>query len=55
MAKLGIVVEEADETVEWLEFLRDAKIAHNPELLDEAKELCAIFTAALRTAREGRR
>ena len=55
IAKLGIVVEEADETVEWLEFLRDGNIASDPELLAEAKELCAIFTAALRTAREGRK
>lgn len=54
IAKLGIVVEEADETVEWLEFLRDGKIANNPALLAEAKELCAIFTAALSTARRNR-
>ena len=51
IAKLGIVVEEADETVGWLEFLRDTGIAHDPVLLIEAKELCAIFTAALKTAR----
>ena len=55
IAKLGTVVEEADETVGWLEFLRDGKIAHEPAVLAEAKELCAIFTAALQTARRNRR
>ena len=54
IAKLGTVVEEADETVGWLEFLRDGKIASNPALLAEAGELCAIFTKALTTARRNR-
>jgi four helix bundle protein len=54
IAKLGTVVEEADETVGWLEFLRDGKIADDSALLAEAKELCAIFTAALKTARRNR-
>lgn len=51
IAKLGTVVEEADESVEWLEVLRDSKIADDPRLLAEAKELLAIFAAALKTAR----
>jgi four helix bundle protein len=55
IAKLGTVVEEADETVGWLEFLRDGRIAHDPAVLAEAKELCAIFTTALHTARRNRR
>ena len=55
IAKLGSVVEEADESVVWLEFMRDGGIASNPELLAEAKELCAIFTAALQTARTNHR
>lgn len=54
IAKLGIVVEEADETVYWLEFLRDGRIATDAALLTEARELCAIFTAALGTARTRR-
>ena len=54
IAKLGIVVEEADETVGWLEFFRDGKIANDSELLAEANELCAIFAAALKTARRNR-
>jgi four helix bundle protein len=52
-AKLGIVAEEADETVYWLELLRDAKLlteAKLSELLKEANELTAIFTAGRRSS-----
>lgn len=55
IAKLGIVVEEADESLEWLEVFRDADIAHDPKLLAEARELLAIFTASLDTARRNNR
>jgi four helix bundle protein len=51
IAKLGTVVEEADETVGWLEYMKNSGISSDPDLLREAKELCAIFTASLRTAR----
>lgn len=51
IAKLGNVVEEADESVEWLEVMRESRIAHDPRLLAEARELLAIFTASLSTAR----
>jgi four helix bundle protein len=54
IAKLGVVVEEADEALNWLEFFRDGKIATNQILLTEANELCAIFNAALQTARRNR-
>src|SRR5947207_1898639 len=30
IAKLGNVVEEADESVEWLEMMRESSIAHDP-------------------------
>lgn len=53
-AKIGIVLEEADETVFWLECLIEAGIV-KPELLSdlltEANELVAIFAASCRTAR----
>jgi len=52
-AKLGIVAEEADETVYWLELLRDAKLVPEgkaSELLKEANELTAIFTAGRRSS-----
>jgi four helix bundle protein len=52
-AKLGIVAEEADESVYWLEMLRDAKLIPEgklSELLKEANELTAIFTAGRRSS-----
>jgi len=48
--KLGVVVEEADESVYWLEYMQDGRIASAPTLLSEARELCAIFTTAYGTA-----
>jgi len=52
-AKLGIVAEEADETVYWLELLREGKLVSEKELSDvlrEANELTAIFTAGRRSS-----
>jgi four helix bundle protein len=52
-AKLGIVAEEADKTVYWLELLRDAKLIPEgklSDLLKEANELTAIFTAGRRSS-----
>jgi four helix bundle protein len=58
IAKIGIVVEEADETVFWLELLVESGMV--PEQLiapihKEANELLAIFAASQRTARQGER
>jgi len=52
-AKIGIVVEEADETVFWLECLVEAEIVKEEllkDLITEANELVAIFAASYRTA-----
>jgi len=54
IAKLGVVVEEADETVFWLELLADSGIIKPSKLaglMTEAKALVAIFVASRRTAR----
>jgi len=56
ISKMGIVVEEADETVSWLELLGETGIVrpertHN--LLNEANELVAIIGASLRTSKRG--
>jgi four helix bundle protein len=54
IAKMGIVVEEADETVFWIECLVEAEIVKAElltDLLSEANELLAIFAASQRTAR----
>jgi four helix bundle protein len=54
VAKIGVVSEEADETVLWLELLIEAGIVPERQvapLLQEAHELSAIFTASYNTAR----
>ena len=54
VAKLGVVVEEADETVYWLELLQETGILAITDmngLYDEAKELLAIFAASQQTVR----
>ena len=52
--KLAIAEKEASETVYWLELMLEAGIGANQEairLMQEAKELLAIFTAAGRTSK----
>jgi four helix bundle protein len=57
VSKLGVVLEEADETLFWLELLVESG-AVRPEkaapLLREANELVSIFVASLRTAKNVR-
>lgn len=55
IAKIGVVVEEADETVLWLELITESGIAaaeKTAALLKEANELTAIFAASQRTAKQ---
>ncbi|OFY82662.1 MAG: hypothetical protein A3F72_02275 [Bacteroidetes bacterium RIFCSPLOWO2_12_FULL_35_15] len=51
--KLKIVDEEADETLFWLEFIKDLEIeCDNKELeylMKESDELVAIFSSSIRT------
>ena len=57
IAKVGVVVEESDETVLWLELLVDTQIVsvhRMTKLLAEANELLAIFAASQYTARNRR-
>ena len=57
-SKIGIVAEEADEAVHWLEFVLAsdlAKLQRVGPLLREAKELRAIFAASAATSRRNRR
>jgi four helix bundle protein len=54
ISKMSVVVEEADETVFWLELLVDTKVVPKDKLsllLNEANELLAICAASLRTAK----
>ena len=54
ISKIGITIEEADESLHWLEMLAEAGIVP-PEklkpLMQEANELIAILTASVKTAR----
>jgi four helix bundle protein len=55
LSKLGVVVEEADETVFWLELVAEAGLLHKQKLsliLDEANQLVAIFSAAQLTVKK---
>jgi four helix bundle protein len=54
VSKLGIVLEEADESLFWIELLVDAGITSLEKtrpLRTEANELVAIFVSSLRTAK----
>jgi four helix bundle protein len=54
VAKMGVVVEEADEAILWLELMAESGIVSSDKieaLLREANELTAIFAASQRTAR----
>ncbi|HUU13686.1 MAG TPA: four helix bundle protein [Terriglobia bacterium] len=54
IAKIGVVVEETDETLFWLELLVETGVVPKERLaalLAEANELLAIFAASQRTAR----
>ena len=59
IAKMAVVVEEADESEFWLTFIRAAAIVQfgreADRLLTEAVELLAIFAASLATAKENAR
>ena len=55
MAKLGTVVEEADESVFWLELLLEANLSPPIEirrLMLEANQFVAIFSAAQLTVKK---
>jgi four helix bundle protein len=57
ISKIGIVVEEIDETILWLELLVECKIMPEKKLgnlLKESNELLAIFAASQYTAKWGK-
>ncbi len=57
IAKVGIALEEADESLYWLELLEEAGVVPGERISDlkkEANELVAIFTATVKTARAHR-
>ena len=56
-AKLSIVVEEVDEACFWLEFIIDERILKKAlvePLLNEGKELTAIFVSSRKTIKNSK-
>jgi len=54
IAKLGIVEEEADESLFWIEFAVDGEIVKDAlvkDLLEEGREILAIIIASRKTAK----
>ena len=58
IAKMGIVEEEADECMYWMELLGETQLAQ-PEklqpLMTEADEIVSITVASIRTAKRNRK
>jgi four helix bundle protein len=55
ISKLGIVLEEADETLFWLEMITESQmlsIEKLSDLIKEANELVAIFTSSIITTKK---
>ena len=53
ISKMSIVIEEADESKFWLEFIIDEKLLPNMKLVpfvNEARELSSIFISSRKTA-----
>jgi len=54
VARIGVVAEEADESVLWLELIEATETLSNKqlsEIFSEARALAAIFSASHKTAR----
>ena len=55
ISKLAIVIEEVDEACFWTEFIIDEQLINRARvspLLEESKELTAIFVSSRKTARK---
>jgi four helix bundle protein len=58
IAKLGVAIEEADESKSWLELLvasNRASIEQTRDLIQEANELISIFVTSRKTAEQRKR
>ena len=57
IAKMGIVEEEADETLFWLEVIEEVEIFNKDSissLMRECNEILSIVVASINTARKGK-
>ena len=55
VSKLGIVLEEGDETLFWLELINEMKICDEnlvPSLMQECDEIVAIVVSSIKTAKQ---
>ena len=55
ISKMGVVEEEADETIYWMELLIEAGLVRKDDLislLDEANQILAITISSIKTARK---
>jgi len=58
ISKMGIVEEEADETIYWMELIIEAGFSRQDELnylLDEANQILAITVSSIKTARKSKK
>src|SRR5262245_56072421 len=58
IAKMGIVEEEADESIYWMELLVESELLRKErieDLMDEADQLVSIFVSSINTARGNKR
>lgn len=54
ISKLGVAIEEADESIYWLELLKESQVIKEQllePLLQEANEILAMMIASQKTAR----
>ncbi len=55
VSKISIVIEEADESCFWMEFIIEEKLLDEKQvfyLLEEGRELTAIFVSSRKTAKD---
>src|SRR5262245_1466509 len=58
IAKMGIVEEEADESIYWMEMLVESELIRKErigDLIGEADQLVSIFASSINTARGNKR
>jgi four helix bundle protein len=58
VSKLGIVLEEGDETLFWLELINEMEICDEnvvPSLMQECDEIVAIVVSSIKTAKQEKR
>ncbi|MBM4167480.1 MAG: four helix bundle protein [Ignavibacteria bacterium] len=57
ISKLGVVLEEADESLYWMELIVESNLfpeKRMDSIMQEANELVSIFSASLKTAKRNK-